>query len=137
MQCAICSQALWLIYLLIYVLIVNIIIGKVIERLKEKKKDGVDETTRREAVGWLGYFEILSYSLLVFLGYPQFIAVWIGIRTLERWRADVKKKELIPPGSINIFLTGTLASVIAGVLGGIIFIKLGETMFMKQFIHIF
>lgn len=137
MQCTICFQALWIICLLIYVLIANIIVGKIIGKLKEKRKDGVNEITRREAVGWLGYFEILSYSSSVFLGYPQFIAVWIGIRTLERWRADVKKEELIPLGSINIFLTGTLASVISGVLGGLIFIKLGEIMSMKQFIHIF
>jgi len=135
MICSVCLSILWTILLLIYVLIVNIIVGKIIEKLKRERKDGIDEKTRREAIGWLGYFEILAYSLSVVLGCPQFIAVWIGVRTLERWRADVKNKdnnEGVPAGSINIFLIGTLLTIIMGVLGGLIFIRLVEIMDVKQ-----
>ena len=142
MACKICFQSLWIICLLLYVFFVNMLIGEIIGRLKKNRKDGSSDIERGEAIGWLGYFEILSYALSYALGYPQFIAVWIAARMVERWKATKTKTvpgtspTNVPTGTINIFLLGTLLSVIFGVLGGIFFVKFGKVMFIEEILPI-
>lgn len=115
-----CNFLVWSVLLMLYAIIANLIIHCIIRHFKETRKDN-EAKGMGERIFFLGFFELFSYIISIVLGYPQFIAVWLGIRTLGRWRAHKTTT-----ATINFFLIGTLLSVLAGVLGGIIFIKYAE-----------
>jgi hypothetical protein len=114
------NLGLWFGLLLLYAFILNLLIHCLIKYFKKNSKDitNTEEKKMGEKIAWLGFFELFSYILSIVLGYPQFIAVWVGVRTLGRWHAHETKA-----ATINFFLLGTLLSILAGVLGGIIFIN--------------
>ena len=64
----------------------------------------------------LGWLEILSYAISWIIGYPIFIAIWLGVKTANRWQAQ--QTDSI---KINSFLIGNLLSIFIGVYLGAMF----------------
>jgi len=115
--------SIWFIALVIYTLSCNELVHRLIKYLKSTRQDSKDPEDKKmgERIRWLGFLEILSYTLSLVFRYPQFIAVWLGVRTVGRW---VAHKTLAT--TVNFFLIGTLLCVLCGVFGGIIFIKFAK-----------
>ena len=64
----------------------------------------------------LGFLEILSYAVSYIMGFPAFIAIWLALKTADRW-----KPHLTPAQITNSFLIGNLLSVFCGVYLGALF----------------
>lgn len=115
----------WMSMLIVYTWATNFFLHRLVNYLKERQKSQLirqigkheyelEEKIEKFTYG-LGYLEILSYIIAWLLGYPMFIAIWLGIKVVGRW------SEKTHSSTVNIFLIGNLLSVYAGFFGGMIF----------------
>jgi hypothetical protein len=103
--------------LLLVVLFASLLIRLIIFKIKQRwaPKDIPEDNI----IMYLGYLELLSYSISFSIRKPEFIAIWLGVKSLNRWREKTNNKE------INIFLFGNLLNVFAAFAIAVIFYKLG------------
>jgi len=72
-------------------------------------KSNTDRTIARS----LGFCERILYTLAIIKGKPEWIAVWLGLKTAvqyEGWKKDIFRR-------YNIFLVGNAISIFFGVVG--------------------
>ena len=122
MLCKIAIGVLWSVLLLIYAFIANFIPRGIVKLMKKYAKNiSSDNRGSGEYTLPLGTIEIFSFALSIVLGVVAFIGVWLGVRTLNRWKTKDRGEGPTEACAINIFLTGNLLSVLMGVLGGLFF----------------
>jgi len=109
----------WLIFFL-SVLLASLITKETI--LKIRKKLTPKNQHKNNLVFYLGFLELLSYSVSFIIFKPEFIVFWLGIKSLNRW--EVKRANADnnwENNDINIFLLGNLLSIIFSFIIGKIF----------------
>lgn len=128
---------IWGVFLLIYAFIFNVIPRNVVMMLKKYSKYLNEEDKENgEFTLWLGTIEIFSFALSIVLGVATFIGVWLGIKTLNRWRVKDKNESPKDASAINIFLIGNLLSVLMGVFGGLLFKLLSNSWGISDILNI-
>lgn len=119
--------SVWFILLLIYTLIVNSIVGPIVDHCQKEVPGKYGPKTFSSL---LAYFEILTYALSWVLGYPAFIGIWLGVKVVKgKWTTDPTERAIL-----NIYLFGNLLSLMSGVLGGLIFKWLSNTICISSFL---
>lgn len=69
-------------------------------------------TGEKKTAAWLGILERGMYASALFLGYPQFIALWLGIKVLGEW----KNRSGDFSGQFSRFLFGSGLSLSVAIL---------------------
>ena len=86
-------------------------IKEYIKWYKEKKKIGDDPEYRFNEFPWLAFFagsiEVLLYSSSMLDGKPEFIFIWLGVKTALKWDRSVKKKKEVETDKERIELEVT------------------------------
>jgi len=127
----------WFFLLFIYALIANLIPRNLVKLFKRNSELLKGESKQNgEYILQLGVIEIFSYALSVVSGVGAFIAVWLGIKTLNRWRVRDNGEGPREASEINIFLFGNLSSVLIGIIGGLIFKEISSQMSLADIVHI-
>jgi len=75
----------------------------------------------------LGIIERLLYTSAFFLGFPEWVPVWLGLKVAVSWKRWQKEEER---GIYNIFLIGNALSLIFGFVGA--WIALGQLPILKK-----
>ncbi len=132
-------------YLLGFALLIigNILVRHFYSYLRNKYLiKGADNIPYQRAIALLGYLESFTYASAYYLGHPQFIAVWLGVKAIGRWSPNgpksfvdlIKELEICENDSpeikekknmeirerknaeINLYLIGNLLSIILSVM---------------------
>ena len=88
--------------------------------IKDYPDEKVNYPKGRDIVRWLGRCELLMFTIAFIINWPQWIAVWIGVKTSVHWagwKNDTGR-------TFNIFLIGNAINIIFSFLGAMI-IKAG------------
>ena len=64
------------------------------------------ETEDKKAGAWVGYLERGMYVGAYFLGYPQFIGIWLVAKTVGMWGEEKESR-----GKLSRFMFGTGLSI--------------------------
>ena len=113
----VCTKFTWWLSLLLSVLIASLIVRLIIFKIREKLKP--ENLHKNNLISYLGFFELLAYSISLIISKPEFIAIWLGVKSLNRWKADKDNEE------VNIFLFGNLLNIMFSFIIGLIFYKIG------------
>ena len=81
--------------------------NKAPEEKKEEFEPGYPELTR-----WLGVIEGLLYILSFFLGHPEFIGLWLGLKVAGNW-GDWTKPGEEARAKFIIFLIGSALNLLS------------------------
>ncbi len=107
----------WLLLLFITVSSASLVVGIIISKIRKKLTS--DNLHENKLIAYLGFLELFAYSISFIISKPEFIAIWLGVKSLNRWKDETKNKE------INIFLLGNLLNVIFSFIIGLIFYNIG------------
>jgi hypothetical protein len=66
----------------------------------------------------VGYVERVLYTSAILLEVPSVIGFWLAIKVIGSWNNLEGPDRTKPRSSINIFLVGTLVSLLYGTVGG-------------------
>jgi len=106
----------WVLSFTILVFTGSFIVKQVIIFTRKKLKQNANKNL---LISYLGFFELFTYSFSLVISRPEFIAVWLGVKSLNRWKVETKNDE------VNIFLFGSLLNVIFSFLIGLVALKIG------------
>ena len=89
---------------------------------KESKSDLGKEGKHLSEVPWIvffsGYLEIILYGGSFLVGKPEFVILWIGVKTALKWDRKPKQEQVLNDtdrrGMYHSFLLGTALNIIFG-----------------------
>ena len=83
---------------------------------ESKHPEEEHKRTDRIVVRVLGILERILYTFSILMGFPQWIAVWLTLKTASRWPGWKEDKHR----KYNIFLIGNAVSILFAVIGAYI-----------------
>ncbi|MFZ2385667.1 MAG: hypothetical protein WBE75_05625 [Candidatus Omnitrophota bacterium] len=95
--------------------------------IRDYPDEKVNYPKGREIVRCLGRCELLMFTIAFIMNWPQWIAVWLGVKTSVHWYGWKKDK----CRAFNIFLIGNAIIIIISFLGATI-IKAGTPFVLNK-----